>query len=58
MIEEKGIPAADRKKIDKLREAINDHNYRYYVLDAPTVSDAEFDAMLGKLQGLEPKYPE
>lgn len=58
MTESKGIPAAARKKIDKLREAIDEHNYRYYVLDAPTISDAEFDVMLRELQDLEQQYPD
>ncbi|HYW77099.1 MAG TPA: NAD-dependent DNA ligase LigA [Gammaproteobacteria bacterium] len=58
MTEQKGIPAAARKKIDELREAVNEHNYRYYVLDAPTISDAEFDAMLRALQDLEQQYPQ
>jgi len=42
----------------KLREDIETHNYRYYVLDAPTVSDAEFDALFRELQALESAYPE
>lgn len=42
----------------RLRELINQHNYRYYVLDDPTVSDAEFDALLRELVALEQAYPE
>ncbi len=49
---------AVHKRIDKLRNAINEHNYRYYVLDAPTISDAEFDVLLRELQDLEQQYPE
>ena len=58
MTEGKGIPEAARKRIDKLREAINEHNYRYYVLDEPIISDAKFDAMLRELQDLEQQYPD
>ena len=58
MTEEKGVPAAVRGKIDKLRETINEHNYRYYVLDTPTISDAEFDTLLRELQDLERRYPQ
>jgi DNA ligase (NAD+) len=42
----------------RLRDLINQHNYRYYVLDDPTVSDAEFDALLGELVELERTHPE
>ncbi|WP_407922437.1 NAD-dependent DNA ligase LigA [Acidihalobacter prosperus] len=41
-----------------LRERIEHHNYRYYVLDDPEVSDAEYDALLRELQTLESAYPE
>lgn len=58
MTDGKGVPPEARKKIEKLREAINEHNYRYYVLDAPTISDAEFDALLRELQQIEQEYPE
>jgi DNA ligase (NAD+) len=44
--------------IQKLREELNQHNYNYYVLDAPTISDFEFDQKLKQLQELENKYPE
>jgi len=42
----------------KLREDIEEHNYRYYVLDAPTLSDAEFDCLFQKLLALEAQHPE
>jgi DNA ligase (NAD+) len=42
----------------KLREDIERHNYLYYVLDAPEVSDAEFDALFRRLQALEAEHPE
>ncbi|MCI0399937.1 MAG: NAD-dependent DNA ligase LigA [Gammaproteobacteria bacterium] len=41
-----------------LREQINEHNYRYYVLNEPTIPDAEFDRLLRELEGLERRYPE
>jgi DNA ligase (NAD+) len=44
--------------IQKLREELNQHNYNYYVLDTPTISDFEFDLKLKKLQELENQYPE
>lgn len=44
--------------IQKLREELNQHNYNYYVLDKPTISDFEFDQKLKQLQDLENKHPE
>jgi len=44
--------------IQNLREELNRHNYNYYVLDTPTISDFEFDMMLKQLQELEAKHPE
>ena len=44
--------------IQALREELNQHNYNYYVLDTPTISDFEFDAKLKQLQELETKHPE
>ena len=45
-------------KIQALREELNLHNYNYYVLDNPTISDFEFDTKLKELQELEVKHPE
>lgn len=45
-------------KAAQLREDINYHNYRYYVLDAPVISDAAFDKLMRELQALEQTYPE
>ena len=45
-------------EIVSLRNELNQHNYNYYVLDNPTISDFEFDQKLKKLQDLEEKYPE
>jgi DNA ligase (NAD+) len=51
----KSPSAAER--IDALREAIATHNHDYYVLDQPTVSDAEYDALYRELQQLESEHP-
>jgi DNA ligase (NAD+) len=48
--------AAERAR--RLREDIEAHSHRYYVLDAPTVSDAEFDALFAELQALESTHPD
>jgi DNA ligase (NAD+) len=42
----------------QLREELNQHNYNYYVLDKPSISDYEFDLKLKQLQDLEQQYPE
>ena len=42
----------------RLREELNEHNYRYYVLDAPAISDFEYDKMLRELENLEAAHPE
>ena len=47
-----------RRHMATLAEEIRDHQYRYYVLDKPLISDAEFDALWKKLVELEKKYPE
>jgi DNA ligase (NAD+) len=44
--------------IEKLRQAIRYHNYRYYVLDDPVISDAEYDQLMRELESLEEKFPE
>ncbi|MBO4402934.1 MAG: NAD-dependent DNA ligase LigA, partial [Bacteroidales bacterium] len=46
------------QKIKELTAALHAHNYRYYVLDQPTISDYEFDLMLKELQELERAYPQ
>ncbi|MEW6388457.1 MAG: NAD-dependent DNA ligase LigA [Thermodesulfobacteriota bacterium] len=45
-------------RVQKLRDELHYHNYRYYVLDDPVVSDAEYDRLLQELQHLEDQYPE
>lgn len=47
-----------KHQIDILREELNKHNYDYYVLSAPTISDFEFDKKLKELTDLETQYPE
>jgi len=46
------------EQINSLREKINNHNYHYYVLDNPTISDFEFDELFRQLQSLENNHPE
>jgi DNA ligase (NAD+) len=50
-------PAATRK-IEKLRDEIRRHEHLYYVLDAPTISDAEYDALVNELKRLEAAHPD
>lgn len=45
-------------QIQKIHEQLNEHNYQYYVLDNPTVSDAEYDHLFQQLKQLEQEYPE
>ena len=47
-----------KQRIDTLRSVLREHNYNYYVLDKPTVSDYDFDMQLNELQALEEQYPE
>ncbi|WP_158979402.1 NAD-dependent DNA ligase LigA [Cellulophaga sp. L1A9] len=47
-----------KQKIEALRIALREHNYNYYVLDTPTISDYDFDMQLKELQDLEAKHPE
>ncbi|MHC2994345.1 MAG: NAD-dependent DNA ligase LigA [Candidatus Atribacteria bacterium] len=47
-----------KKKIEELREKIRYHNYRYYVLNDPIISDAEYDQLIRELIELEKKYPQ
>ena len=46
------------KRIQQLREELNEHNYNYYVLSAPTITDYEFDQLMTELQNLERIHPE
>src|SRR5881628_609515 len=47
-----------REEVAHLREEIEEHNRRYYVLDDPLISDAEYDALFRRLQALEEAHPE
>ncbi|MDA8272261.1 MAG: NAD-dependent DNA ligase LigA [Deltaproteobacteria bacterium] len=49
---------AAKKKIDELTDAVNYHNYRYYMLEDPVLSDYEFDKLVEELTELERKYPQ
>src|SRR2546428_5292823 len=46
------------QRLESLREEIRHHEYRYYVLDDPEISDAEFDRMMNELKKLEAEHPE
>jgi DNA ligase (NAD+) len=47
-----------QQRMQALSQALNEHNYRYYVLDEPRISDREFDALLAELTELEKAYPQ
>ncbi|WP_027927937.1 NAD-dependent DNA ligase LigA [Amycolatopsis benzoatilytica] len=51
------VPAGVRERHGALVEEIRGHQFRYYVLDSPIVSDGQFDALLGDLQAIEDEYP-
>src|ERR1043165_4260553 len=50
--------AQAKKKIEELSTKIEEHNYNYYVLDKPSISDYEFDMLLEELIRLEKEFPE
>ncbi|MBA7485028.1 DNA ligase [subsurface metagenome] len=50
--------ASTKERIEQLRAEINHHNYRYYVLDSPEISDAEYDELMRELKQLEEQYPQ
>jgi DNA ligase (NAD+) len=52
------VSASPAARIAQLRERIDEHNYRYHVLDAPAISDAAYDALLRELQKLEAEHPD
>ncbi|MFH8365425.1 NAD-dependent DNA ligase LigA [Streptomyces sp. NPDC018031] len=52
------VPAEAREKHAQLAEVIEEHRFRYYVKDAPVISDAEFDKLLRSLEALEDEHPE
>ncbi|WP_199439192.1 NAD-dependent DNA ligase LigA [Umezawaea beigongshangensis] len=51
------VPAAVRERHAALADEVRGHQFQYYVRDAPTITDGEFDALLGELQGLEDEHP-
>jgi len=51
-------PRKKRARARQLADELNQHNYRYYILDDPSISDAEYDRLLRELQELEQEYPE
>ena len=51
-------PAPARERHRQLAEQVEEHRWRYFVLDRPTVSDADFDALLRELEQLEERYPD
>ena len=52
------LPADAAARAQVLRDPLDAHNHSYYVLDAPTVPDAEYDRLFRELQALEAQYPE
>ncbi len=50
--------AEARKRAEELRQEVRHHNYRYYVLDDPEVSDAEYDELVGELRAIEAEHPD
>ncbi len=54
----KTIPEDVIRRVEALRREINYHNYRYYVLNSPVITDAEYDALMQELRELEAAYPE
>mgnify|MGYP005836109039 CR=1 FL=1 len=54
----RAVAEAVRARVEELRRQLNHHNYRYYVLNAPEISDAEYDRLLRELEELERQYPE
>jgi len=47
-----------RRRVAHLRQAIEQHNYRYYILDAPEITDVEFDLLMRELRDLEARFPD
>ena len=48
----------EKQRIEQLRQQLHEHNYRYYVLNQPVISDQEFDLLMHELQDLESRHPE
>jgi DNA ligase (NAD+) len=56
--EPRPAPEQAREEHARVSQELDEHSYRYYILDAPTASDAEYDALMRRLQALEAEYPE
>jgi DNA ligase (NAD+) len=52
------VTEAIKKRVEKLREEIEYHNFRYYILDQPEVSDAQYDRLMRELEKLEEEHPD
>ena len=52
------IEAPEREELKRLRVELEEANYKYYVLNQPTISDREFDEKMHRLQALEAQYPD
>ena len=52
------IDADTKRRVAELRQEIDQHNHRYYVLDDPNITDAEYDRLMQELRGIEQEYPE
>ena len=47
----------EQERILQLRNELHEHNYNYYILNAPVITDQEFDSLMRELQDLEAKHP-
>src|SRR3990167_713659 len=52
------VPKSIAKKAETLRQQLDEHNYRYYVLASPMIPDADYDALFNQLKALEKDYPD
>jgi len=52
------MPKGAQQQIETLRDELRHHEHLYYVLDAPAISDAEYDSMMSRLKALEAEHPE
>ncbi len=52
------METTEQQRIEQLRRELHDHNYRYYVLNQPSISDYDFDMLMHELQDLEARHPE
>jgi len=53
-----GTSAPIQQKIEKLRAALRDHDYQYYILSQPSISDFDYDQLMGQLIAMEKEHPE